>query len=178
MRMIATVKERCNTVATFRHISVRLMEIIARWTPATPEMEAKVLFGRHIWGFAQMADALGKRTFELRKHEHYTLAPVDTYEALLDDAATAESTADRIAALYDGVLPGLIERYRGYVAATDPILDEPSIAIMDRIVRDLERQRVEAAALQGELKLGAGAAAAIAARERAIDSIVVEKAAA
>jgi hypothetical protein len=77
--------------------------------------------------------------------------------------------------LYDGVLPGLIERYRNYVAATDPILDEPSVVIIDRIVRELERQRVEAAALQRELKLDASAAAKVAARERAIGNIVAEQ---
>jgi hypothetical protein len=174
MRKITTVTERCSNIATFRHISVRLMETAARWTPSTPEMEAKVMFGRHIWDFAQMADWLGKRTFELRQPEHYTLRPVDAYDALLDEAAKAESTGDRIAVLYYGVLPGLIERYRCYLAATDPILDEPSIVIVERIVRELERQRVEAAELQRELKLGAGAAAPIAARERAIDNIVAE----
>jgi hypothetical protein len=174
MRKINTVSERCANIATFRHVTVRLMETAARWTPTTPEMEAKVMFGRHIWDFAQMADWLGKRTFELRQPEHYTLRPVDAYDALLDEAAKAEATSDRIAVLYDGVLPGLIERYRRYLAATDPILDEPSVVIAERIVRELERQRVEAAELQRELKLGAGAAAPIAARERAIGSIVAE----
>jgi hypothetical protein len=175
MRKITTVSERCQNIATFRHISVKLMETAARWTPSTPEMEAKVMFGRHIWDFAQMADWLGKRTFELRQPEHYTLPPVDAYDAFLKDAAKAESTSDRISTLYDGVLPGLIERYRSYVAATDPILDEPSVVIIDRIVRELERQRVEAAALQRELKLDASAAPKIAARERAIGNIVAEQ---
>ena len=65
MRMITSVNERCRYIATFRHISVWLMETVARWTPMTPEMEVKVVFGRHIWEYAQMADALGKRTFAL-----------------------------------------------------------------------------------------------------------------
>lgn len=172
MRKITTVNERCRNIATFRYISVRLMETAARWTPSTPEMEAKVLFGRHIWDYAQMADWLGKRTFELRQPEHYTLRPVDPYDLLLQEAAKAELTGDRIATLYDGLIPGLVERYRAYIAATDPILDEPSLVIIERIVRELERQRVEAAALQRELKLGAKPAAAIAARERAIGNIV------
>ena len=73
------------------------------------------------------------------------------------------------------MLPGLIERYRSYMAATDPILDEPSVVIIDRIVRELERQRVEAAELQRDLKLGVGAGAAIAARERAIGAVVAEQ---
>jgi hypothetical protein len=175
MRKITTVNERCRSVATFRHISVKLMETAARWTPTTQEMEAKVMFGRHIWDFAQMADWLGKRTFELRQPEHYTLRPVEAYDALLQDASKAESTSERISALYDGVLPGLIERYHTYIAATDPILDEPSVVIIDRIVRELERQRVEAAELQRDLKLGVGAGAAVAARERAIGAVVAEQ---
>jgi hypothetical protein len=175
MRMITSVSDRCRAIATFRYISVKLMETAARWTPITPEMEAKVMFGRHIWDFAQMADWLGKRTFELRQPEHYTLPPVDEYQALLQDAVKAQSTSDRIATLYDGILPGLIKRYQDYVAATDPILDEPSVVIIRRIVTELERQRVEAAALQRELKLGATAGAAIAAREQAIGNVFAEQ---
>ncbi len=172
--MMKTVKDRCRAVATYRHVSVRLMEIVARWTPSTPEMEAKVMFGRHIWDYAQMADALGKRTFELRQPEHYSLAPVEAYEALLEKVSAQQSTGERIAALYDGVLPGLIGRYGGYVAASDPILDEPSIVIVERNVRELERQRGEAATLQRELALGAHGAAGFAALERAIGDFVAD----
>ena len=77
MRKITTVVERCNTIATFRRVSIWLMETTARWTPITPEMEVKVTLGRHIWEYAQMADALGKRTFELRQPEHYTIPATD-----------------------------------------------------------------------------------------------------
>jgi hypothetical protein len=175
MRMITSVSERCNNIATFRHISVWLMETVARWTPITPEMEAKVMFGRHIWDFAQMADALGKRTFELRQPEQYSLRPVQAYDALLQDVTKAKSTSERISTLYEGLIPGLITRYKAYVAATDPILDEPSVVIIERIIRELERQRGEAAQLQRELKLDLPSAAAIVAREQAIGNIVAEQ---
>ena len=46
MRMITSVSERGRSVATFRYISVWMMETAARWTPITPEMEAKVMMGR------------------------------------------------------------------------------------------------------------------------------------
>jgi hypothetical protein len=174
MRKITRVDDRCRNIATFRHVCVQLMETVARWTPTTPEMEAKVMFGRHIWDFAQMADALGKRTFELRQPEHHTLRPVDAYDALLKEAAKAEATSDRIATIYDGLLPGLIERCKAYAAATDAILDEPSITIVERMVLEMERQRTEAAELQRDLKLGKGNGAAIAARERTIGDIVAE----
>jgi hypothetical protein len=169
--MTASVQDRCRAIATFRHVSVTLMETIARWTPITPEMETKVMFGRHIWDLAQHADALGKRTFELRKPEQFTMRPAEAYDSLLTDLKETQGTSERVAALYDGVLPGLINRYRAYIAATDPILDQPSVVILERLAGDLERMRTEAAALQRTLKLTAGATA-LAARERSISTIV------
>ena len=44
-----SVPDRAAAIATFRFIEVKLMELVATWTPSTPEMEAKVMFGRHIW---------------------------------------------------------------------------------------------------------------------------------
>jgi hypothetical protein len=176
--MTATVNSRARALATFRFVSVWLMETSARWTPTTPEMEAKVMFGRHIWDFAQMADSLGKRTFELRQPEHYTLKPTEAYCALLEAVRDAHSTSERIDALYSGVLPGLIDRYRRYLAATDPILDEPSIVIIDRFVRELERQRTDAVELKRELGLEPSIGTGIAARERAVPDIVAEHVAA
>jgi hypothetical protein len=175
MRMITSVNERGRSIATFRYICVWMMETTARWTPITPEMEAKVMMGRHIWEFAQMADALGKRTFELRLPEQHSIAPVAAYDAFLKEIVKTSTTADRTAAFYDGVLPGIIARFKDYIAATDEILDEPSIIILQRAIVDLERQRIDAAQLQRELKLSSGAAAGVAAREKAFPVIVAEE---
>lgn len=172
-----SVAARARAIATFRHVSVWLMETTARWTPLTAEMEAKVLLGRHIWDFAQMADALGKRTFELRQPEHWTLPPSPGYAALLADIAAIRGAPACVATLYDGFLPGWAARCREYVAGTDPILDEPSTVILERIVRDLERQCREATALQRELGWPAGADA-IAARERGLALLAAEAVAA
>jgi hypothetical protein len=173
--MITSVNERGRSIATFRYICVWAMETTARWTPITPEMEAKVMMGRHIWEFAQMADALGKRTFELRLPEQHSIPPVAAYDAFLKEVVKTGTTADRTAAFYDGVLPGIIARFKGYIAATDEILDEPSIIILQRAIVDLERQRIDAAQLQRELKLSSGAAAGVAAREKAFPAIVAEE---
>jgi hypothetical protein len=171
--MITTVAQRCHTIATFRHVTVRLMETLARWTPTTPEMEAKVTFGRHIWQLAQQADRLGKRTFELRQKEHYSLEPTPAWTALLDQVARETATGARLAGFYDGLLPGLITRCRSYLESTDPILDGPSVVIVKGMIQDLDGMRAEAAALQGELDLPAGAES-LAARERAIPSLLAE----
>ena len=165
--MTMTVNDRARAAATFRFIEVKLMELVAAWTPTTPEMEAKVMFGRHIYDHAQHADALGKRTFELRQPEHYTVPADAAYVDLLQRVAALKGTGERLAALYDAVLPGLVRRYESYIAATDPILDEPSVDIMRRIVGDLRRQSEQGRAMIRELSLDA-APSSLAAEESAI----------
>jgi hypothetical protein len=172
-----TVDERVQWIGTFRFVSVRLMEIAAAWTPTTPEMEAKVMFGRHIWDFAQHADALGKRTFEMRRPEQYSQRPLDAYVRLLEAASRAESTADRLAALYEGLLPGLERRYRAYLDGTDRLLDGPSVVVLERILPDLARQRSEAEALRRALGLPAASSQALRAEDEAMSTIVARQAA-
>jgi hypothetical protein len=160
------VAERARRIATFRYVEVRLMEIAAAWTPTTPELEAKVLLGRHIWDFAQHADALGKRVFELRLPLQHSLRPAEPYCRLLEDLAGLDGTAQRLGGLYAGLLPGVQRRYSLYAAGADPILDAPSLVILERIQQDLARQRQEAEALRAELRLPAAAAAAATWAER------------
>lgn len=145
---VLSVSDRASAIATFRFVEVRLMEIIAAWTPTTPEMEVKVMFGRHIYDFAQHADQLGKRTFELRLPERSSRKPDPLYGDLLERVAKLRTTSERLGTFYGGVLAELDRRYGEYVAATDPILDEPSAVIIDRIRRDLKRQRADADAVR------------------------------
>jgi hypothetical protein len=174
--MSLTVAERARRVATFRFVEVRLMEIAAAWTPTTPEMEVKVLLGRHIWDFAQHADALGKRTFELRERAQHSRPPTGGYARLLDDVLKVEPTAERLAALYDAVLPGLARRYEAYLEETDPILDAPSLVVMDRILSDLRRQRADAQELRRELGLGAAVPGDLGRREGALELVAAPEA--
>ena len=149
--MTSIIRSRADRLATFRSIAVQLMEILARWVPTTPEMEPKVLFGRHIWDFAQHADMLGKRTFELRAPLHFTLAPAADYQELLAELSSVTVTADRIALLYLGLLPGLAKRYDSYLRTADAILDEPSVRILERISADTLRMLAQSQELIGEL---------------------------
>src|ERR1700675_4834244 len=95
------LREKAEHLATFRWLEVSLMETLARWVPTTPEMEVKVLMGRHIWDAAQHADSLGKRTFELRAPLHYTLTPLPPYLGTMIQLASVEDTPGRMQAVYD-----------------------------------------------------------------------------
>lgn len=138
-----TIAQKADTIATFRHVSVYLMETLARWTPLTPQLEAKILFGRHLWEFAQHADILGGRTAELRAGPHYTRPPVDGYRRALDDFAAFEAAGDRVNVIYDVIVPDLARRYDACLDAADPLLDQPTIRLVERIRLDLARVQAE-----------------------------------
>ena len=141
--MVTTVRERADCIATFRYASVFMMETLARWVPTTPELEVKILMGRHIWEFAQHADHLGRRTHELRAALHFTREPVPAYAQALRELADAASTGDRVDGFYDVALPDLESRLRRYLEETDGMIDEPSVRILERILTDCERMRRE-----------------------------------
>jgi hypothetical protein len=146
-----TVKERGQNVATFRYVQVFLMETLAAWVPTTPEMEVKLLFGEHIWDFAQHADALGRRTYELRLPLQHSAAPTDDYERVLRRLASTEETTRRIAGIYDAMLPALERRYRRYLDATDTLMDAPTVRILERILVDGARMMDQSRQLREEL---------------------------
>jgi hypothetical protein len=146
------LREKAEYLATFRWLEVFLMETLAGWVPTTPEMEVKVLMGRHIWDAAQHADALGKRTFELRAPLHYTLAPLPQYFGVMQELAAVEDTPSRVQAIYDVILPGLTARYQCYLRNSDSLLDEPSFRIIEGIVQDYARMLDECEGVRAELR--------------------------
>lgn len=180
--MIFTVKERGQFVATMRYVHVQLMETLAAWVPTTPEMEVKLLFGEHIWDVAQHADSLGKRTFELRLPLQHSVRPADAYAALLTELAKTDSTPQRLAAVYDVLLPGLAARYRRYIDETDALTDAPTVRILERHLIDTARMIEAARALREELSYlrlqDQSWADAVRQREAAVDRLPAPSAAA
>jgi hypothetical protein len=148
--MHMTVRQRADWIATFRHTSVFLMETLARWVPSTPEMEVKLLFGRHLWDFAQHADAFGKRATALRMALHSSRAPAAGFQRALTRFASAHSAAERMDALYGGLIPALTRIYREYIDETDHLMDDGSVRILERAIADFERMQRDREALATE----------------------------
>jgi len=150
------------------------MRILAQWIPTTPEMEVKVLFGRHVWDCARHADQLGKRAFELRAPLNYTLPATAAYQRFLDDICALSSATDRVAGFYEAARPGLIGRYLGYCGITDALMDEPTVRIIEGAIRDFERMDGERGRLLKDAPLAPSTirASEWLARERVIDAMV------
>jgi len=174
--MSLTIREKADTLGTWRHTNVFLMETLARWVPTTPELEVKTLFGQHLWDLAQHADEIGKRTADLRAPLHYNRKPTAGYAEALDALAGASGTAERVAGFYDAALPDLERRYRAYLADTDHLLDQPTVRILERLVGDIARMQADrkgVAAERSDLPLTApGWAEALSGRLRAPGGMV------
>jgi hypothetical protein len=170
-----SVKERGRFVATMRYIHVWLMETLAAWVPTTPEMEVKLLLGEHIWDAAQHADALGKRTYELRLPLQHSERPSEAYTQFLADVAALRPTPQRVAAMYDVVLPALASRQRHYLDRTDRLVDAPTVRILERYLADTVRMIESARSLRQELPAvelhDPAWVAALQEREAAIDPV-------
>jgi len=138
-----SIQERAESIGTYRWVEIQLMETLARWVPTTPEMEVKVLFGRHVWDCAQHADALGRRAFELRAPLHFTLPAAQAYREFLRDVAEIVTTSDRVSTLYDVVIPGVGDLYSAYLTKTDPLMDEPTVRILQGALQDHQRMKAE-----------------------------------
>jgi hypothetical protein len=137
------VKQRANVVGTLRFVSVFLMETLARWIPATPEMEVKMLFSRHVWRMAQQADRLGRRARELRAPLHYSRPPQQDFLTALKQLAAVSDTIDRIDAFHSVALPALVTAYKSYLAETDHVTDEPTVMICQQALGEIETMRRE-----------------------------------
>ena len=135
------VRQKADIIGTYRFICVYLMETLARWVPTTPELEAKALFGRHLWDLAQHADQLGQRTAELRAGLHYNRKPSPAYMDILESLAGTEDTAERIQGFYDAILPYLSQTYETYLEKADYLLDDPTVRILQRMLADHPRMR-------------------------------------
>lgn len=170
--MSYSVKDRAEFVGTFRWIAVQAMEMLARWIPTTPEMEVKVLFGRHVWEFAQHADALGKRAFELRAALHYSAPAHPDWAAWLAQLASRQETGARVASVYEVLLPALQRRHADYLAHTDTLMDEPTVRILERFQVDAARMARERGQLPEAFRAGdAASAAAALAQEAALPGV-------
>lgn len=175
-----SVKERGEAVATFRYVHVAMMEMLAQWTPTTPEMEVKLLFGEHIWNVAQHADALGKRTHELRLPPQHSMKPADAYAGLVAELGKETDTARRLSGFYDALLPGLAGRYRAYLDRTDSLMDAPTVRILEQL-RDSESRMIQQSRqLRAELpalgKVDQGWLAALTKQDSQIASLVASRA--
>ncbi len=109
------------------------------WLAGIVYWDAKLSAGTHLGEDAQHAEALLKRLHELKDlgAERRVLAPI---ERVLDRAAAAPDGDAFLGGIYRVIKPWLLARYEEHLRHTDPVMDAPTVAILERIIADKQRQ--------------------------------------
>jgi hypothetical protein len=139
------VESTARRVRNFRYAEEWLMMVFGGWIATIPEVPVKTGLGKIVWETAQAADALGKRLPELRcgrKAVDASESPNDGFATFVQAVAEPESpdlTIEKLAGVFDVLLPHLVEVYERTARATDQIADAPTIELLDDIVRKTRR---------------------------------------
>jgi hypothetical protein len=124
------------------------MRMLGGWIALTPELDAKLLLGRHVWDCAQHADLWGRRLPELRAPAQQSEPANDGIVALLDLVQATDGpaqTLERITATYRVLKPHLATVYERHLAIANPVYEPPTRRILERCIAE-ERRHVAAGA--------------------------------
>jgi len=140
------VEDSARLVRNYRYAVERMMRILGGWIALTPEISAKLLFGRHVWDSAQHADALGRRLPELRSTGGVSEPANAEIVAFMDAVETPqapEQTVERVVGVYQVLKPHLLASYEEYLGRANTVYEPPTRRILARCAED-ERRHIAA----------------------------------
>jgi hypothetical protein len=144
-----SVDDSARRIRHYRYAEERMLRTLGGWIALTPELPAKLLFGRHVWDCAQHADLWGKRLPELRAPAQQSEPANDRvvkFADLLESAEGPRDTVERVAGVYRVLKPHLVTVYARHLAHANPVYEPPTRRILERCV-DEERRHAAAGAI-------------------------------
>jgi hypothetical protein len=139
------VESTARRVRNFRYAEEWMMMMLGGWAATIPELPVKTGFGKVIWETAQAADEFGKRLPELRCGRKSVDASESANEGFagfiqaVSEPETPDLTVEKLAGVFDLLMPHLVDIYEQTIRETDQICDAPTIEILEDIVRKRKR---------------------------------------
>lgn len=136
-----SVEESARRVGNYKWIETRLFEVLGGWVATVPELDVKLVLGRHCYHHAWHAELWDKRLPELREMntDRLCAAPnealAEFVEALTEPEAP-ELTIEKLVGVYRVLLPRMIGGYTYHRNATSTITDSPTIRSLDFALQD------------------------------------------
>src|SRR5262249_14666416 len=144
-----SVDDSARRIRNYRFAEERLTRVLGGWIALTPELVAKLLFGRHVWDCAQHADAWGRRLPALRAPAQQSEPAHDAVVAfmrLLETPAGPRPTLARLAGVCPVATPPLVPVYARPLAGANPVYEPPTRRILARCLGE-ERRHAAAGAI-------------------------------
>jgi hypothetical protein len=139
------VEATARRVRNFRYAEEWLMLAFGGWIATIPEVPVKTGLGKITWESAQAADALGRRLPELRCGRKAVAASEAANRGFADfiqavtEPESPEHTIEKLAGVFDVLLPHLGDVFERTLRETDQICDAPTIELLDDILRRTRR---------------------------------------
>jgi hypothetical protein len=128
-----TLEETARRLGSCRWVELRLYEAMGGWVPTIPEPDLRLFVGSacgaHAWHAEQLALAPGP----------WAAAPAPAspaVEALLQAAAAATSTLERLVGAFRVVVPRLVAAYTAHANHTSAASDPPLARALGRVLAD------------------------------------------
>ena len=142
------ITDLARRAARYEWLERRLFEVVGRWTLDEHDRDALRQFATEARHHAWRAEMWTDVAPVLHDVDRTSLdAPPAAVEAL-DALASLSTTIERVAALADVILPGLLEAYESQLATADPVSDAPVIRVLQLLSLDAKQDWGAAAQLR------------------------------
>src|SRR3954469_13516101 len=127
-----SVEDTARRVGNYKWTEMRLFEALGGWVATIPELDVKLVLGRHAYHHAWHAELWHKRLPELREmnQDRLTLPPNDELVAFVDamtEPEAPEQTIEKLVGVFRVLIPHKIAAYTYHLNNTSPITDAPTI---------------------------------------------------
>lgn len=135
------VEDSARRIGNYRWVEMRLFEALGGWVRTVPELDVKMVLGRHCYHHAWHAELWTKRLPELREMnaDKMTLAPNPEFEAFMAAISEPEDrslTIEKLVGVFRVLLPRKIAAYTFHMNATSTITDAPTIRSLKHALAD------------------------------------------
>ena len=135
------VEESARRGGNYKWAEMRLFEALGGWVATVPELDVKLVLGRHTYHHAWHAELWHKRLPELREMnpDRLTVPPNEAFVTFMDavrEPEAADETIEKLVGVYRVLLPRFIAVYTFHLNATSRITDAPTIRSLKFALQD------------------------------------------
>lgn len=135
------VAESARRIGNYKWIEMRLFESLGGWVATIPELDVKMVLGRHCYHHAWHSELWHKRLPELREMnpERLTQPANDELVSFVDALRQPEApelTIEKLVGVYRVLVPRLIGAYTYHLNATSSITDAPTMRSLRFVLQD------------------------------------------
>ncbi|TMC60758.1 MAG: hypothetical protein E6J26_01075 [Chloroflexi bacterium] len=125
-----SVDECVRRLKRYHYAFKRLHQTFTARIPAEPIYELKMAFSLHAHLCAEHVGTLRKRVGEMREPPlGLDVVPEPSLEIFFDEILSAPTTEELLLGLYARAIPALQAALQAHMAATNPVVDQPSVRV-------------------------------------------------